>query len=93
MRPLYGQVGYLLEGRLRNVILESSNLASLKPSPKIKQRERPRRVYYIRTRIPLLLPLRGSGMASRHHDNTSWRGLSVLLISEMVAMREPEDLG
>ena len=37
------------KGRLRNVILESSNLANLKPSPKVRQRGRPQRVYYIPT--------------------------------------------
>lgn len=42
------------KGRLRNVILESSNLANLNPSHKIRQRERPRRVYYILTYSSML---------------------------------------
>ena len=35
------------KGRLRNVILEPSNLANLNPSPKVRQRERSHWVYYI----------------------------------------------
>ena len=79
------------KGRLRNVILESSNLANLKPSPKVRQRERPQRVYYIPTYSEQ--PLLSSGYSLYLNYNTSRRGLSVLLILEMEAMREPEDWG
>lgn len=62
------------KGRLRNVILESSNLANLKPSPKVRQRERPQRVYYIPTYSEQ--PLLSSGYSLYLNYNTSRRGLS-----------------